>query len=117
MYHIISTMWGSPVFHHIYHLVIEPLLQYDKKYRASLLDALIAFVDAGFYISEASRQSGLHRNTLHKKILKIQELLSINLSLVQNQIIIQMAVKIHRLKIIYPKTEQTFLWVMPSPEQ
>ena len=117
IYHMISTMWGSPIFQHLHQSMIEPLLKYDKKYRANLLDALIAYADANFYISKASRCSGLHRNTLHKKILKIQELLSVDLSVPQDQIILQMAVNIHRLKNVYPQTEQTLLWVMPSPEQ
>lgn len=118
IYHIICTMWGNPIFQYLYQSYITPLLHYDNKYRASLLCALEAYLNSNFSINEASRKSGMHRNCLHKKIAKIQELLQADFSLVQDRIVIQIAVKIYRLQDICSKTGHSLIWAMPlSGEQ
>ena len=113
MYHIICTMWGNPIFRFLYQFYIIPLLNYDKRYHASLLCALEAYINSNFSINEASRQSGMHRNCLHKKIIKIQELLHMDFSLVQDRIVIQITMKIYHLQNIYSKTEHSLIWAMP----
>lgn len=111
-------MWGNPIFQYLYQSYITPLLHYDNKYRASLLCALEAYLNSNFSINEASRKSGMHRNCLHKKIAKIQELLQADFSLVQDRIVIQIAVKIYRLQDICSKTGHSLIWAMPlSGEQ
>ena len=117
MYHMICTMWGNPVLERLYQATISPILSYDKKYRANLLYALDAYISAKFHINDASRRSGLHRNTLRKKIARIQEILGMDFSLTQNQLIIQIAIRLHRLQNAYPKTQQMLIWAMSNPNQ
>lgn len=117
LYHLICTMWEQPALQHLYQAFIIPLLNYDCKYRANMLSGLDAYVRANFCINDAARQSGMHRNGLYKKISKIQEILNLDLDLVPNRLMIQIAMKIYHLKKVYAQTEQTLIWAMSASRE
>ena len=117
LYHLICTMWEQPALQHLYQSFLVPLLQYDCKYRANLISALDAYASANFCMSDAAHQSGLHRNSLSKKISKIQEILNLDLELASNRLMIQIAMKIYHLKKVYAQTEQTLIWAMPASKK
>lgn len=111
-YDTLCNLWENPALRYLYHLIITPILSYDKRYRANLMKAVEAYSDANFCISTASNKSQMHRNTLYKKVAKAQEILGMDFSIIQNQIAIQLAIKIKNLRKISNEAETSLIWVM-----
>lgn len=77
--------------------ILNPLLIYDKKNNQNLIDTLREYLKCGQNVSQASQNLYIHRNTMIKRVEKIEELLgcSIKNSEVTNQL--YNAVKIYDL--------------------
>lgn len=77
--------------------ILDPLLIYDKKNNQNLIDTLREYLKCGQNVSQASQNLYIHRNTMIKRVEKIEELLgcSIKNAEVTNQL--YNAVKIYDL--------------------
>lgn len=77
--------------------ILKPLLIYDKKNNQNLIDTLREYLKCGQNVSQASQNLYIHRNTMIKRVEKIEELLgcSIKNAEVTNQL--YNAVKIYDL--------------------
>lgn len=77
--------------------ILNPLLIYDKKNNQNLIDTLREYLKCGQNVSQASQNLYIHRNTMIKRVEKIEELLgcSIKNAEVTNQL--YNAVKIYDL--------------------
>lgn len=77
--------------------ILNPLLIYDKKNNQNLTDTLREYLKCGQNVSQASQNLYIHRNTMIKRVEKIEELLgcSIKNAEVTNQL--YNAVKIYDL--------------------
>lgn len=77
--------------------ILNPLLVYDKKNNQNLIDTLREYLKCGQNVSQASQNLYIHRNTMIKRVEKIEELLgcSIKNAEVTNQL--YNAVKIYDL--------------------
>ena len=77
--------------------ILNPLLIYDKKNNQNLIDTLREYLKCGQNVSQASQNLYIHRNTMIKRVEKIEELIgcSIKNAEVTNQL--YNAVKIYDL--------------------
>ena len=68
--------------------ILNPLLIYDKKNNQNLIDTLREYLKCGQNVSQASQNLYIHRNTMIKRVEKIEELLgcSIKNAEVTNQL-------------------------------
>jgi len=70
--------------HKIYQNTVKPLVDYDAKNNADLVKTLHKYFESNFNASLASKALYIHRNTLLKRIQKINELVPINFENINN---------------------------------
>lgn len=75
---------------------LGPLLRYDAEHATDLLGTLGAYFDAGGSIANAAHALYLHTNTMRQRLARIRELLAGGWS-EENQLELQVAVRIHRI--------------------
>ncbi|MGG0717039.1 helix-turn-helix domain-containing protein [Robertmurraya massiliosenegalensis] len=64
---------------------LEPLCNYDKKNEGCLLTTLTELVNSNFNLKETAKNLFIHVNTLYYRIHKIEQLLSVELSLISTR--------------------------------
>jgi hypothetical protein len=72
---------------------LEPLCDYDMKNEGSLLPTLTELVNSNFNLKETAKNLFIHVNTLYYRIKKIEQLLSVDLSLMSTRFNLYTAVK------------------------
>lgn len=109
-YHIICSLWGDELVSRIYENVIERLHAHDRKNDSCLLETLEVLVKNNFNINEAAETMNLHRNTVYKRMERIDELVSGFLDNPNKKLLLQIAVKIKTISEVYGHTETSFDW-------
>lgn len=64
---------------------LEPILEHDEKNECSLLATLIELVNSNFSLKETAKNLYIHVNTLYYRISKIEQLLTVDLSLMSTR--------------------------------
>lgn len=72
---------------------LEPLCDYDMKNEGSLLPTLTELVNSNFNLKETAKNLFIHVNTLYYRIKKIENLLSVDLSLMSTRFNLYTALK------------------------
>ncbi|OLN32544.1 PucR family transcriptional regulator [Desulfosporosinus metallidurans] len=82
--------------------VLGPLLKFDKESNLALEETLLAYFSCNTDLNAAGEKLFLHPNTLRYRLKKASEILGRDLSSLENQVNLFLALKIGRLKMIWP---------------
>lgn len=82
--------------------VLGPLIKYDKESNLNLEETLLAYLACNTDLNAAGEKLYLHPNTLRYRLKKATEILGRDLSSVENQVNLFLALKIGRLKSLWP---------------
>lgn len=83
--------------------ILGPLLKFDKENNLSLEETLLAYLASSTDLKVAGDRLFLHPNTLRYRLKKITEILGRDLSVLDNQINLFLALKIGKLKSLWPE--------------
>ncbi|MCB8816986.1 PucR family transcriptional regulator [Desulfosporosinus shakirovi] len=82
--------------------VLGPLLKFDKESNLNLEETLLAYYSCNTDLNLAGEKLYLHPNTLRYRLKKASEILDLDLSSLENQVNLFLALKIGRLKSLWP---------------
>lgn len=99
IYHLLYEISGHPTLSKIYKNTIERIQKYDLENNTVLLKTLEMLVDCDFSISQTSDRLYIHRNTLYKRINKLNSLLDFDIDKSVNRLILQIALKLHKIGV------------------
>lgn len=83
--------------------ILGPMLKFDKENNLALEETLLAYFTASTDINAAGDKLFLHPNTLRYRLKKAAEILGRDLSVLENQMNIFIALKIGKLKSLWPE--------------
>lgn len=75
--------------------ILSPLTEYDKKKNTDFLDTLKTFLDTNYSVSETSRVTHLHRQSLLYRLEKIEKLCNVHLKNHEDLFLLEIAIRIH----------------------
>jgi len=82
--------------------VLGPLLKFDKESNLALEETLLAYFACNTDLNAAGEKLFLHPNTLRYRLKKASEILGRDLSSLENQVNLFLALKVGRLKSLWP---------------
>lgn len=82
--------------------VLGPLLKFDKESNLALEETLLAYYSCDTDLNAAGEKLYLHPNTLRYRLKKAAEILDRDLSSLENQVNLFLALKVGRLKSLWP---------------
>lgn len=82
--------------------VLGPLLKFDKESNLALEETLLAYFTYNTDLNAAGEKLYLHPNTLRYRLKKASEILGRDISCLENQVNLFLALKIGRLKSLWP---------------
>jgi sugar diacid utilization regulator len=97
VYHLLYEVSNHPTLSKIYRNTVERIIKYDNKNNADLFETILALIGNDFNINQTSNSLFIHRNTLYKRINKINNLLDLDLDKSENRLILQLAVKLKEI--------------------
>lgn len=102
-YYLICSLWSDELMERIYTNVIEQLEEYDQEHNHQLLETLEMLVKYNFNINDVAQIMQTHRNTIYRRIERINEIVGEFLNNSDKKIILQIAVKMRTIFNIYDK--------------
>jgi len=81
----------------LYSHIMKPIIDYDKKNKAFLLETLISFVDNDGDYKKVSNELFQHENTIRYRIFKIRSILNLDKSNIEFYEKISIGVKLHKI--------------------
>jgi sugar diacid utilization regulator len=76
---------------------IRELYQYDTLNRSSLIETLAVFFECCSNVIEASRRLFIHRNTMNRRLQRIEDILNANLGDGETLFRLQLALRVHEM--------------------
>lgn len=95
IYRLLATAVHTPEYSDFCAVNIRPLMDYDAKNHAKLTDTLRAIVKCGWNLKEASKELFIHYNSVKYRFNQICEVLNMNLRDHENQLTVELALKMH----------------------
>lgn len=86
LYKLLLSIEDNRVLKEYYDDTLGPLKEYDRRNHSDYSDVLKLYLENDGSINETARILFLHRNTVNYKIRKVEELLSCNLSSIENRV-------------------------------
>lgn len=87
-YHLVSELSEHSVTQNLYNNVVAKLREYDRINNSELVRTLVAYVNSGLNISEtAQKELFIHRNTLYKRLEKIEDLVGYSFDTIEGKLI------------------------------
>ena len=114
-YHLICSLWRDELMERIYRNVIGRLEKYDEENNLCLLETLESLVKYDFDINEVAKTMVTHRNTIYRRMERIDEIVGEFLDDNNRKLMLQMAVKMRTLSCIYDSMQNNFGWEICSP--
>jgi purine catabolism regulator len=96
---IINFIYQSDLLNDFDIEILQPLIDYDKENRTELLLTLKAYLDTFFSLKESGNQLFLHPNTIKYRVIKIQELLNLDLNDPINYMNMMIALQMYLKKV------------------
>lgn len=93
IYDLISDLAQFPAMTNIYRNTVERLRKADELNGQDYLKTLCCLMEHNFSIAETSQALFIHRNTLYKRIKKIDSILNFDIGKTDNQLLIQLALR------------------------
>ena len=97
LYDFLDSVRHTPAISLIYQEIISALSAYDRDNNTELLSTLRCLCASNFNAIQTADQMYLHRNSLYKRIERIEEILDMDLEQPDNRVILQLAVKLYDL--------------------
>lgn len=97
IYHLFSRSIDNPVMIKLYEDVIKRVTIYDAEHKTSLIETLRELVLSDFNMQVTAKRLFIHRNTLYRRIEKLEELLGLDFQSSRNDLILQIAVRLQQL--------------------
>lgn len=97
IYHLLYEMSGHPTLSKLYKNTIGRIKKHDEENNTELLKTVEALIECDFSISSTSDKLFIHRNTLYKRVNKINEILDSNIDKSENRLILQIALKLKEI--------------------
>lgn len=80
IYQILFSIDDQEILLNMYHHMLDPLIQYDKKHKGELQETLYQYLLFDGNQQAMSKQLYMHRNTINYRLTKIKELIQNDLS-------------------------------------
>jgi DNA-binding PucR family transcriptional regulator len=97
IYRLLMLLKNEPELKNYMSEIINPVKEYDRKYRTRLLETMISYVENDGDIARTAKALFLHVNTIRYRIEKIKEILHMEHMVGGFYEQISIAVKIHKL--------------------
>ncbi|MEG2144311.1 MAG: helix-turn-helix domain-containing protein, partial [Oscillospiraceae bacterium] len=97
IFHLLSAVSEHPTINKIYKNTVDRLKKYDGEHEQELLKTLSALVENDFSVAETSKALFIHRNTLYKRIEKINSVLNFNIDQSKNRLLLQLALTLDKM--------------------
>ena len=97
VYHLLYEVSNHPTLSKIYRNTVERIIKYDHKNHADLFETVLSLIKNDFNINQTSKHLFIHRNTLYKRITKINNLLDLDIDKSENRLILQLAFKLKEI--------------------
>ena len=97
IYHLLSEISNNPTLSKIYKNTIVRIKKNDSENNSELLKTLQALVECDFSISQTSEKLFIHRNTLYKRINKINYILDSDIDKSEQRLLLQIALKLDEI--------------------
>ncbi|MCI5569542.1 MAG: helix-turn-helix domain-containing protein [Lachnospiraceae bacterium] len=88
---LLDALKGSPLPELIYRKYLEPIAEYDKFCGTDYMDFVADYIKYDGHIKTISEKSYVHRNTVHYRIRKIEEILGCDISRLDTKMNIMIA--------------------------
>lgn len=98
VYQLLTELEHLPAVQRFNQHMVGPLVQYDKEHGSNLIQTLDAYFDHHGNVSQTAEALYIHRNTLHYRLERIQELTGQNLDLADQRLALQLALKLWQLR-------------------
>ena len=97
IYHLLCEIGDHPTLVKIYRNTVKRLIDYDSEYNTELLRTVKVFVNNDFNINQSAEKLFIHRNTLYKRIDRINTILDLDIDKSENRLILQIALKYNEI--------------------
>ncbi|MDD4780908.1 MAG: PucR family transcriptional regulator ligand-binding domain-containing protein [Tissierellia bacterium] len=97
IYHLLSEISDNPTLSKIYKNTIVRIKKNDSESNSELLKTLQKLVQCDFSISQTAEKLFIHRNTLYKRINKINSLLDSDIDKSEYRLLLQIALKLNEI--------------------
>ena len=98
LYRLLAPVMNSPESDELCLQYITPLAEYDRKYHGELLITLQEILQHGWNLKESATALYIHYNSIKYRYSKICKVLNLDLSDHDNRSLIEIAMKLYRLK-------------------
>ena len=72
---LLLNLEGHPALEEFYSETITPILLYDQKYNAHLLETIIAFIEHNMDYAKTSRALFVHENTIRYRMNRVKSMI------------------------------------------
>lgn len=97
IYHLLYDVSGHPTLSKLYRNTLEKIIKYDEEFNTNLVETLKVYIKCNFSINQTASELYIHRNTLYKRIHKLNEILEFDIDKSESRLILQLAVKLNNL--------------------
>lgn len=98
MDHILSDIENQPAVSSVYGDIIDKINDYDKNNKSNMKNTLSMLASNDFNLSQTAEKMFVHRNTLYKRVEKIEGLLGFNLDDAETKLMLQLVMKLDEMK-------------------
>ncbi|MBI3971046.1 MAG: helix-turn-helix domain-containing protein [Chloroflexi bacterium] len=97
LYRVLHALRDTAELRSFYEQTLGPLVEYDRRTGQSLVETLEAFFACNGNLSQTAQRLHHHRNSLHYRIGRIQEIAGVDLEDPDTRLALQVALKARRL--------------------
>jgi sugar diacid utilization regulator len=97
IYHLLHEVSGHPSLSKIYRNTLQKIEKYDSKNKSNLMETIEKLIECDFSINNTAKDLFIHRNTLYKRISKINEILEFDIDDSEGRLILQIAMKLNKI--------------------
>lgn len=98
MDHLLADIKNQSTVTHIYEEVIGKINAYDNKNKADVKNTLSVLIANDFNLTQAAEKMYLHRNTLYKRVKRVECLLGFDLDNPETRLMLQLVMKLDEIK-------------------
>lgn len=96
--HLLAEMQEQPAVCHVYQSVMERIERYDRENKAEMRKTLSVLTECSFNLSQAAQKLYLHRNTMYRRVEKIEAILGFDLENAKTRLLLELMMQMDRVK-------------------
>lgn len=97
IYKIIMGMKTPDILNQLHNRYLAPLIEHDQKSGSDYVDFISTYLEYDGHIKDISEKMYVHRNTVHYKIRKIEDMLNCDLSKLDTKTYLLLAIVNYKL--------------------